>query len=67
MKKYALYTKASNENSSYVTSAELSSLSEARAYFAGMKQLSFEKFDLLFHVKEVHSNKSNKTILFGNQ
>ena len=67
--KWALYTRYSNENRSYVMSIELGSKAEARAYFMGLKKLKAEQFDLQFEVDLMQESKdnTNKGLLFGNQ
>ena len=67
MAKWALYTKYSNENRSYVMSVELHSKAEARAYFMGLKKLKADQFDLQFEVDIMHESKSNpnKGLLLG--
>ena len=67
MAKWALYTKYSNENRSYVMSIELASKAEARAYFMGLKKLKAEQFDLQFEVDVMQESKfdRNKGLLLG--
>ncbi len=67
MAKWALYTKYSNENRSYVMSVELNSKAEARAYFMGLKKLKAEQFDLQFEVDYMQESKdnSNKGLILG--
>jgi len=67
MTKWALYTRHSNENRSYIMSTEQSSKAEARAYFMGVKQLNAEQFDSLYHVDTMKESKSNpnKGLLLG--
>jgi len=67
MTKWALYTRYSNENRSYIASVELNSKSEARAYFMGVKKLNAEQFDNLYQVDHMKESKSdpNKGLLLG--
>ena len=67
MSKWALYTKYSNENRSYVMSIALPSKAEARAYFMGLKKLKAEQFDLQFEVDLMQESKdnTNKGLLLG--
>ena len=67
MTKWALYTRYSNENRSYIASVELNSKSEARAYFMGVKRLNAEQFDNLYQVDHMKESKSdpNKGLLLG--
>ena len=67
MTKWALYTRYSNENRSYVMSTEQNSKAEARAYFMGVKQLSVEQFDNLYQVDLMKESKSDpkKGLLLG--
>ena len=67
MTKWALYTRYSNENRSYIASVELNSKSEARAYFMGVKKLNAEQFDNLYQVDHMKESKSdpNKRLLLG--
>ena len=65
--KWALYTKYSNENRSYIMCTEQSSKAEARAFFMGIKRLNAEQFDLQFEVDTMKESKSNpnKGLLLG--
>jgi hypothetical protein len=65
--KWALYTKYSNENRSYVMSTEQNSKAEARAYFMGVKRLSAEQFDQIYQVDLMKESKdnTNKGLLLG--
>jgi hypothetical protein len=65
MSKYALYTKSSSENSHHVNMVEMPSISQAEAYFAGVKNLSLTQLQELFIVKEI--NQSNKNLLYANR
>ena len=68
MSKWALYTKYSNENRSYVMSTEQNSKAEARAYFMGVKQLTAKQFDQIYQVdlmQESKDNDINKGLLLG--
>jgi len=67
MAKWALYTRYSNENRSYIMSTEQQSKAEARAYFMGVKQLTAEQFDNLYQVDYMNESKSNpnKGLLLG--
>ena len=67
MSKWALYTKYSNENRSYVMSTEQNSKLEARAYFMGVKQLTAEQFDQIYQVDLMQESKdnTNKGLLLG--
>ena len=67
MSKWALYTKYSNENRSYVMSTEQNSKAEARAYFMGVKQLNAEQFDQIYQVDLMQESKSDpkKGLLLG--
>jgi len=67
MSKFALYTKGTVESRSYITSAHMDTLKEAKAYFMGMKRLSNDQFDKLYHVDIIEDIKSTKGLLFGNQ
>ena len=64
--KWALYTRYSNENRSYVMSIALPSKAEARAYFMGVKQLNAEQFDQIYQVDLMkESNSDRRTLLRG--
>ena len=65
--KWALYTKYSNENRSYVMSTEQNSKAEARAYFMGVKQLNANQFDQIYQVDLMKESKdnTNKGLLLG--
>jgi hypothetical protein len=67
MSKWALYTKYSNENRSYVMSTEQNSKAEARAYFMGVKQLNAKQFDQIYQVDLMKESKdnTNKGLLLG--
>jgi hypothetical protein len=67
MSKWALYTKYSNENRSYVMSTEQNSKAEARAYFMGVKQLNANQFDQIYQVDLMKESKdnTNKGLLLG--
>ena len=67
MAKWALYTRYSNENRSYIMATEQNSKAEARAYFMGIKRLNAEQFDNLYHVDTMIESKSNpnKGLLLG--
>ncbi len=67
MAKWALYTKYSNENRSYVMSISLPSKAEARAYFMGVKKLNAEQFDQIYQVDVMEESNSNpnKGLLLG--
>ena len=67
MSKWALYTKYSNENRSYVMSTEQNSKAEARAYFMGVKRLTAEQFDQIYQVDLMQESKdnTNKGLLLG--
>jgi len=53
------------EVKSHINIVEMSSISHAEAYFAGVKQLSLQQFRDLFIVKEI--KEPNKTLLYGNR
>ena len=65
MSKFGLYTKSHHEGAQHINVCEMPSISQAEAYFAGVKQLSLVQFRDLFIVKEI--NESNKTLLYGNR
>jgi len=66
MAKWALYTKYSNENRSYVMSIALPSKAEARAYFMGVKKLNAEQFDQIYQVDLMKESKQDsRTLLRG--
>tara|TARA_R110001592_G_C13062435_1_gene741110 strand:+ start:654 stop:854 length:201 start_codon:yes stop_codon:yes gene_type:complete len=66
MAKFGMYTRNTNETSSYVSLIELSTKQEAEAYFAGRKQLSLLQFHNMFVVREINDNKNkNKNLLLG--
>ena len=67
MAKWALYTRYSNENRSYVMSTEQNSKVEARAYFMGVKRLTAEQFDQIYQVDLMQESKTNpnKGLLLG--
>jgi hypothetical protein len=66
MTKWALYTRYSNENRSYVMSIELGSKAEARAYFMGVKKLNAEQFDQIYQVDLMKESKTDhRTLLRG--
>jgi len=65
MSKYALYTKSNTENKHYVNIIDMPSISQAEAYFAGVKNLSLTQLRDLFIVKEI--NQSNKNLLYANR
>ena len=67
MTKFGLYTKNTSENRSHVTSVNIDTLQEARAYFMGMKRLSADRFDKLYDVTLIEDIKPNRNLLFGNQ
>ena len=67
MSKFGLYTKNTSENRSYITSTNIDTLQEARAYFMGMKRLSADRFDKLYDVTLIEDIKPNRNLLFGNQ
>jgi len=67
MTKFGLYTKNTSENRSYVSSVNINTLQEARAYFMGMKRLSTDQFDKLYDVTLIEDIKPNRNLLFGNQ
>ena len=67
MKKFALYTKGTSENRSYVTSTYIGTLQEAKAYFMGMKRLTVSQFDQIYQVDIIEERKTNKNLLFGNK
>jgi len=63
-KQYGLYTRGSNEQSSYVYRVTMPSLVEAEAYFAGMKQLPLPQLHNLFIIREIDQLES-KNLLLG--
>lgn len=63
-KQYGLYTRGSNEQSSYVYRVEMLSLAEAEAYFAGVKRLPLEQLHNLFIIREINRMDS-KNLLLG--
>jgi hypothetical protein len=65
MSKYGLYTKNSNESSGHINTIDMPSISQAEAYFAGVKQMPLEQFQQLFIVKEMKD--SGRQILYGNK
>tara|TARA_R100001594_G_scaffold131992_1_gene171974 strand:+ start:3491 stop:3688 length:198 start_codon:yes stop_codon:yes gene_type:complete len=65
MSKYALYTKSSTENNQHINMVEMPSITQAEAYFAGVKKLSLIQLRELFIVKEI--DQSNKSLLYGNR
>ena len=65
MSKFGLYTKAKNETQQHINLIEMPSVSQAEAYFAGVKQLSLQQLRDLFIVKEIES--STKTLMYGNK
>ena len=65
MSKFGLYTKSYQEGAQHINICEMPSISQAEAYFAGVKQLSLQQFRDLFIVKEVKD--SNRTLLYGNR
>ena len=67
MTKFGLYTKNTSENRFYVSSVNINTLQEARAYFMGMKRLSADQFDKIYDVTLIEDIKPNRNLLFGNQ
>ena len=65
MTKFALYTKTSTENSQHINIVEMPSITQAEAYFAGVKNLSLTQLREIFVVREI--NGPNKTLLYGNR
>jgi len=65
MNKFGLYTKTQREAAHHINICDMPSISHAEAYFAGVKQLSLDKFRDLFIVKEI--KEPNKTLLYGNR
>jgi hypothetical protein len=65
MSKFGLYTRNYNETSSYIFTCDMPNIDHAKAYFAGLKQLSLEEFQNLFIVKEIKD--TNKTLIYGNR
>ena len=65
MSKFGLYTKMQQEATGHINICEMTSISHAEAYFAGVKQLSLTQFRDLFIVKEI--KEPNKTLLYGNR
>ena len=65
MAKFGMYTKGTNESNQHISVIDVSTKSEAEAYFAGRKQLTLEQFRSLFVIRELNS--TSKTILYGNQ
>tara|TARA_R100001377_G_C3097398_1_gene78001 strand:+ start:54 stop:251 length:198 start_codon:yes stop_codon:yes gene_type:complete len=65
MSKYALYTKSNTENRDQINVIDMPSISQAEAYFAGVKHLSLTQLRDLFIVKEI--NQSNKNLLYANR
>jgi len=53
------------EATGHINICEMTSISHAEAYFAGVKQLSLTQFRDLFIVKEI--KEPNKTLLYGNR
>ena len=52
-------------NIQHINIVEMPSISQAEAYFAGVKNLSLAQLQELFIVKEVTNN--NKQLIFGNK
>tara|TARA_R110000744_G_scaffold373710_1_gene486041 strand:- start:138 stop:335 length:198 start_codon:yes stop_codon:yes gene_type:complete len=65
MTKYGLYTKNQAESTQHINLITMPSISQAEAYFAGVKNLSLTQLQELFIVKEI--NQSDKTLLYGNR
>tara|TARA_R100001443_G_scaffold58849_1_gene69293 strand:+ start:919 stop:1116 length:198 start_codon:yes stop_codon:yes gene_type:complete len=65
MSKYGLYTKGQVESSHHINIVEMPSISQAEAYFAGVKQMPLSQFQQLFIVKEI--TQSDKSLLYGNR
>ena len=53
------------DDSHHVNMVEMPSISQAEAYFAGVKNLSLTQLRELFIVKEI--NQSNKNLLYANR
>jgi len=66
MSKFGLYTVNSNESSRHINLVEMPSISQAEAYFAGVKQLSLHQLRDLFIVKEIKNPSKNRALLHGN-
>ena len=65
MIKYGLYTKSQIESTQHINLIDMPSISQAEAYFAGVKNLSLTQLQELFIVREI--NQSDKTLLYGNR
>ena len=65
MSKYGLYIKSKLEHNQHINIVEMPSISQAEAYFAGVKNLSLAQLQELLIVKEVTNN--NKQLIFGNK
>lgn len=65
MIKFGLYTKLQQEGQQHINVCDMSSISHAEAYFAGVKQLSLDQFRDLFIVKEI--KEPNRILLYGNR
>ena len=65
MSKFGLYIKTQQESFQHINLVEMPSVTQAEAYFAGVKQLTLKEFRKLFIVKEIQNN--DKQILYGNR
>jgi hypothetical protein len=63
MSKFALYTRNTSESSGHINTVDMPTISQAEAYFAGIKQLSLEQFRNMFIVKEIKHD--SKNLLLG--
>jgi len=65
MSKFGLYTKSHIETTQYINTVDVPTISQAEAYFAGVKRLTLEQFRNIFVVKEI--NNKGTHLMFGNQ
>ena len=65
MSKFGLYIKSQQESKMHVNICSMPTMSQAEAYFAGVKRLSLDEFRKLFVVKEIQEDKNH--ILYENQ
>ena len=63
MIKFGLYTKNTSESKSHINTVDMPTVSQAEAYFAGVKQLSLEQFRNIYQVREIRNN--SKNLLLG--
>lgn len=66
MSKFGLYTKNKSESNAHINVCNMPTISQAEAYFAGVKQLTLDQFRNLFVVKEIKEGNPNRGLIYGN-